>query len=163
MHFYTRLIHLISQECWSTITLARTVNERDTLLEEAWEKDEELHHQLEELRVAHTDLIKTEEALKENLQKLRDLIETSPDIIWEIDAKGNFTYISRQVFDLLGYTLMNCSIHQFSNLYRKNPTRWSLPNLHNTCNYLGKFIPLSSLHNIKTAQNESWRFGQTRL
>ncbi|WP_052288841.1 PAS domain S-box protein [Methanospirillum hungatei] len=113
MHFYTRLIHLISQECWSTITLARTVNERDTLLEEAWEKDEELHHQLEELRVAHTDLIKTEEALKENLQKLRDLIETSPDIIWEIDAKGNFTYISRQVFDLLGYTpdeLLNSSI-----------------------------------------------------
>ena len=113
MHFYTRLIHLISQECWSAISLARTVTERDTLLEEAREKDEELNQQLEELRVTHTDLMETEEALKENLQKLKDLIETSPDIIWEIDTKGNLTYISRQVEDLLGYTpdeLHNSSI-----------------------------------------------------
>ena len=30
--------------------------------------------------------------LRENLQKYRNIIETSPDIIWKIDTSGNFTY-----------------------------------------------------------------------
>ena len=41
--------------------------------------------------------------LRENLQKYRNIIETSPDIIWEIDTSGNFTYISPQIEKITGY------------------------------------------------------------
>ena len=38
-----------------------------------------------------------EEALIESELMFRTMVEASPDIIWEIDTKGNFTYISPQV------------------------------------------------------------------
>ncbi|HTY14381.1 MAG TPA: PAS domain S-box protein [Methanoregulaceae archaeon] len=41
--------------------------------------------------------------LRENLQKYRNIIETSPDIIWEIDTSGNFTYISPRIEKITGY------------------------------------------------------------
>ena len=44
-----------------------------------------------------------EESLKESEAKFRYFVETSPDMIWEIDTKGNFTYISPQSSVVLGY------------------------------------------------------------
>ncbi len=37
-----------------------------------------------------------EQSLAENEAKFRTLVEASPDMIWEIDTHGNFTYISPQ-------------------------------------------------------------------
>jgi len=44
-----------------------------------------------------------EATLRESENKYRSIVETSPDLIWEIDASGRFTFMSRKIFDLLGY------------------------------------------------------------
>jgi PAS domain S-box-containing protein len=44
-----------------------------------------------------------EAALKESEEKYKTLVETTSDIIWEVDAEGRFTFISPKVKDLLGY------------------------------------------------------------
>ncbi len=48
-----------------------------------------------------------EELLKESESKFRNFVETSPDMIWEIDTNGIFTYISPQSAKILG-----CEPHQ---------------------------------------------------
>jgi PAS domain S-box-containing protein len=44
-----------------------------------------------------------EAALKESEEKYKTLVETTSDIIWEVDAGGWFTFISPKVKDVLGY------------------------------------------------------------
>lgn len=44
-----------------------------------------------------------EEALRESEAKFRSIVEASPDMIWEIDTSGKFTYISPRMKDILGY------------------------------------------------------------
>ena len=51
-----------------------------------------------------TERTKMEEKLRQSEKNYRTLIETSPDIIWEADRNGNFTYISPQITDMLGYS-----------------------------------------------------------
>ena len=43
-------------------------------------------------------------ALDESEMRFRVLVESSSDIIWEMDPQGNYTYISPRVHDILGYT-----------------------------------------------------------
>ena len=50
------------------------------------------------------ELIRTKEALEESESKFRGLIETSPDVIWEIDLKGVFSYVSPRSSDIIGYS-----------------------------------------------------------
>ena len=45
-----------------------------------------------------------EEALQMSEEKFRTMVEASPDIIWEIDKGGTFTYISSQSATTLGYS-----------------------------------------------------------
>ncbi|NMB79260.1 MAG: PAS domain S-box protein [Methanomicrobiales archaeon] len=56
--------------------------------------------------IAHdiTKRKQAEEALLESEEKFRSLVETSPDMIWEIDPAGNFRYISPRIRDIMGYT-----------------------------------------------------------
>jgi PAS domain S-box-containing protein len=42
--------------------------------------------------------------LRESEQRFRALVETISDWVWEVDAKGLYTYVSPKVKDLLGYT-----------------------------------------------------------
>jgi len=51
-----------------------------------------------------TERIEAELALKESEERFRNLVETTSDWIWEVDTKGNYTYASPQIGDLLGYT-----------------------------------------------------------
>ena len=44
-----------------------------------------------------------EKSLKESESKFRNLVETSPDIIWETTTDGIFSYISPQTLPILGY------------------------------------------------------------
>jgi PAS domain S-box-containing protein len=44
-----------------------------------------------------------ERRLQESEEKYRELVEASPDIIWEIDSRGNFVAISSQSGRYLGY------------------------------------------------------------
>ncbi len=50
-----------------------------------------------------TEKKQAEDALRESEKKYRNIVETTPDLIWEIDVKGNFTYLSPQIFDMFGY------------------------------------------------------------
>jgi PAS domain S-box-containing protein len=47
---------------------------------------------------------RAQEALHESEEKFRSLVETSPDMIWEIDSRGKFRYISPRIATIMGYT-----------------------------------------------------------
>jgi len=51
-----------------------------------------------------TDRKHAEDALHESEERFRSLVETSPDMIWEIDPQGTFLYVSPMVTRILGYT-----------------------------------------------------------
>jgi len=44
-----------------------------------------------------------DQALREAREKFQNLVETISDLVWEVDTKGRYTYISPKVRDLLGY------------------------------------------------------------
>ena len=45
-----------------------------------------------------------EEALREQEERFRSLVEAISDLVWETDSDGRLTFISPNVYDLLGYT-----------------------------------------------------------
>jgi PAS domain S-box-containing protein len=46
----------------------------------------------------------TEQKLQESEERFRQVAENSGDFIWEVDAQGLYTYASRHVEKILGYT-----------------------------------------------------------
>jgi len=50
-----------------------------------------------------TERKKIDDALKQSEERFRDLITTTPDIVWEADDQARFAYISPQVERVLGY------------------------------------------------------------
>jgi len=50
-----------------------------------------------------TECREVEEALRENEERFRSLVETISDWVWEIDRNGIYTYVSPKVKELLGY------------------------------------------------------------
>lgn len=51
-----------------------------------------------------TDRRHIEVALQLSEQRYRNLVETTSDIIWEVNSQGLYTYISPRIYDILGYT-----------------------------------------------------------
>ncbi|MDD1681823.1 MAG: PAS domain S-box protein [Methanoregula sp.] len=47
---------------------------------------------------------RAEVTLRESENKYRGIVETTPDLIWEIDTGGRFTFMSPRISDLLGYS-----------------------------------------------------------
>ncbi len=45
----------------------------------------------------------TQRSLRDSAQRFRDIVETSPDWIWELDAAGRFTFSNAAVQSMLGY------------------------------------------------------------
>jgi PAS domain S-box-containing protein/putative nucleotidyltransferase with HDIG domain len=50
-----------------------------------------------------TERRNTERALRKSEERLRHLIETTSDWVWEIDGKGIYTYVSPRIIQILGY------------------------------------------------------------
>jgi PAS domain S-box-containing protein len=50
-----------------------------------------------------TDMVRTQERLRQSEERFRSLVETTSDWIWEVDAAGVYTYASPNVRELLGY------------------------------------------------------------
>jgi PAS domain S-box-containing protein len=51
-----------------------------------------------------TERRKAEQAMRESEEKFRSIVETTPDLIWDIDLQGKFRYISPQIDTIMGYT-----------------------------------------------------------
>jgi PAS domain S-box-containing protein len=51
-----------------------------------------------------TDRKTAEAALRESEERFRTLVETTRDIVWEVDKDDRYTYVSPQVLGILGYT-----------------------------------------------------------
>ena len=51
-----------------------------------------------------TDRKRAEEALRESEAKFRSIVETSPNIIWEIDVRGTTVYISPGIREIVGFS-----------------------------------------------------------
>ncbi len=43
--------------------------------------------------------------LRETERRLRDVVDAAGEFIWEVDVRGNYTYLSERVVDVLGYPL----------------------------------------------------------
>lgn len=50
-----------------------------------------------------TEQNKARDALKESEERYRSLVETTSDLVWEVDAQARYTYVSPKSMDLLGY------------------------------------------------------------
>ncbi|HEY9670406.1 MAG TPA: PAS domain S-box protein [Waterburya sp.] len=50
-----------------------------------------------------SDRKQAEEALRESEERFRNLVESTNDLIWEIDEEAIYTYVSPQIKDILGY------------------------------------------------------------
>lgn len=89
-----------------------------------------IHHKevVQVLTVIHdvTDHRKMEEQLRESEKKYRRLILNLTDIVAEVDLAGNFTFVSPQSYDLLGYLpeeVMNKSAFDFIHPDDYEPTQ----------------------------------------
>ena len=51
-----------------------------------------------------TDRRRAEDKLRETEKKYRELAESLPQVIFEIDAQGNLVYLNQKGYDLFGYT-----------------------------------------------------------
>jgi PAS domain S-box-containing protein len=65
---------------------------------------EELTSTQEELQQNYEELSRREKELSASERKVRTILEASPDMIWEMDTGGIFTYVSPQSFSTLGFT-----------------------------------------------------------
>jgi PAS domain S-box-containing protein len=72
--------------------------------EELRQNYEQLTATEEELRSNYEALAHQEQAFRESEEKFRALVETSPDVIWEVDLQGTLRYISPTVKYLMGYS-----------------------------------------------------------
>ena len=69
-----------------------------------------------ELRLQYDNLTASEQRLRESEEKYRTLVETTPDIVWEVDADGKIVYVSPQVREILGFhpeEMINCTPFDF--------------------------------------------------
>lgn len=48
-------------------------------------------------------IISSKQSLVESEARFRSLVESSSDMIWEVDASGHYTYVSPKIKELLGY------------------------------------------------------------
>ncbi len=64
----------------------------------------QLTNQLRELGRVQLSHARATQALDESEERFRVLVESSNDIIWEMDRYGTYTYVSPRVRNILGYT-----------------------------------------------------------
>jgi two-component system, cell cycle sensor histidine kinase and response regulator CckA len=76
MRFYAKMTRILSRLSFSNIELARSIAEREHLLD----------------------------SLKESEQRYRLLADNTLDVIWQMDIDQRFTYVNPAIFPMTGYT-----------------------------------------------------------
>ncbi len=96
-------------------------------------------------RVLKREVAHRTRALDESEERFRNLVETTSDWIWEIDAGGKYTYASPQVGALLGYAPSELIGKSFADLM---PPEEAASKKAFFMDVLGKGVPIRSLVNI---------------
>ncbi len=78
----------------------------------------------DEQRTQLNELVRTKEALQESEARFRGIIETSPDVIWEISLDGVFSYVSPRSTDMIGYSPEELIGDKFSKLLPPDSQRF---------------------------------------
>ncbi|UCB43814.1 MAG: PAS domain S-box protein [Dehalococcoidales bacterium] len=65
---------------------------------------ERVIHRADELQRELRERQRAEQELLESRRRFRDLANLLPQVIWEIDADGNFAFINKQAFETYGYS-----------------------------------------------------------
>jgi PAS domain S-box-containing protein len=94
----------------ATLTVTAEVTSLKRVEEQLLQKNEDLTAAYEELAATKEELQENYDALtsrelelRESEEKFRSLVETTPNIIWEMDMEGRFRYLSPMVTTLTGY------------------------------------------------------------
>jgi len=81
---------------------ARVSGESKMELLEAFKKVTNM--MIESIHKTITERELTEDLLKESEKRYKDLSELLPQVIFEVDEKGNLIFVNRKAFDMFGYT-----------------------------------------------------------
>jgi PAS domain S-box-containing protein len=79
-----------------------TENDQDLLQTIAYRISPILHARLQRER-QERERKRAEEALRTSEERFRGVVESCPDLVWEVDAMGVYTYVSPTVKTILGY------------------------------------------------------------
>ncbi|WP_455392109.1 PAS domain S-box protein [[Eubacterium] cellulosolvens] len=80
------------------------VKEKDRPKQKLIKELDVMQNRIKELEKVEIEHQRTEAALRSSEQRFKDVVFSSSDWIWEVDAKGKYTFASGRVKDLLGYT-----------------------------------------------------------
>jgi len=72
-----------------------------------WFSVEAYSHRQDEVNIVMENISERKElenSLKRGETRFRQIAGNAGDVIWEFDAKGLYTYMSKNIFDILGYT-----------------------------------------------------------
>lgn len=61
-----------------------------------------------------------EKALRKSEEKYRSLVETTLDLVWELDSNAHFTYVNAKIKNLLGYEAKDLAGQSFTTLLAKH-------------------------------------------
>ena len=92
----------ISDRKLAAIALQKAHEQLEAKVEE---RTAELQQANQQLRNEIVERQWAEKALRESEERFRNLVESTSDWIWEMDDLAIYTYLSPQVYDLLGYQL----------------------------------------------------------
>lgn len=111
---------------------------KSTDLETAYEQ---LTATEEELRQNYDNLQRKEQALRESEEQFRALVETSPGMIWEIDLRGKFRYVSPSSESIMGYTPDELVGKTILDLIPKQGMAFALQELERIVSSKGPYLP----------------------
>lgn len=98
---YHKAHNEIAERKRAEATLQQVMNSLEIRVEE---RTAELTHTNEQLRREILERQRIEDALRHSEERFRNLVETTNDIVWEIDRNKVYTYIAPQIRQILGYT-----------------------------------------------------------
>jgi PAS domain S-box-containing protein len=91
-------------EIVGAVETIRDITDRKKIDDELRAAYDQITTSQEQLQQKLVELTTTQAALRISEEKFRDIVETSPDPIWELNTDGVITYVSPPSTDLTGYT-----------------------------------------------------------